>query len=199
MTMMLVRALLVLCILSPLTFAASIQWTGIYYIKISHVSRHLQYNLGAAGNSLWNFATNWYVLLHNSSIFMFSLPSSIFSVISFVIVSIIVFRLGGAVPTASDDVIINALGGATVQISQSAAANSVTIAGGYSFSHSLLFFADRSYRQYEQSLILLSSLTVGTGGITVAIGGTLQVCAPPPPSCIPPLCSLQLILNTGAK
>lgn len=105
---MLVRALLVLCILSPLSLASSIQWTG------------------AAGNSLWNFAGNW---------------------------------LGNAIPTGNDDVIINALGGAAVQISQPAAANSVTIAGG----------------QYPQTLILLSSLTVGNGGVAVQRGGILQV------------------------
>jgi hypothetical protein len=108
MTMMLVRVLLVLCVISPLTLAASIQWTG------------------SAGNSLWNFANNW---------------------------------LGNAVPTGNDDVIINALGGSSVQISQPAVANSVTIAGG----------------QYPQGLILLSSLTVGNGGINVQRGGTLQV------------------------
>jgi hypothetical protein len=103
-----IRALFALCILFPFALSAQIQWTG------------------AAGNSLWNFATNW---------------------------------LGNTVPSASDDVIINALGGASVQISQPAVANSITIAGG----------------QYPQSLILLSSLSVGTGGISVQNGGTLQV------------------------
>jgi fibronectin-binding autotransporter adhesin len=67
--------------------------------------------------------------------------------------------LGGAVPTANDDVIINALGGASVSISQPATSRSVTIAGG----------------QYPQTLTILSSLAVGAGGISVLSGGTLQV------------------------
>jgi hypothetical protein len=94
--------------------------------------------------------------------------------------SLYVLRLGNSVPTASDDVIINALGGASVQISQPAAANSVTIAGGYELWFLFSLFCSLNiFRQYPQTLILLSSLAVGNGGITVARGGTLQVCSSP--------------------
>lgn len=91
----------ILCLLAPFTLAGSIQWTG------------------GAGNNLWNFANNWYVYVHVEIIFptlCIDTPPQ---------------RLGNAVPTANDDVIINALGGVTVSVSQPAVANSITIGGGY--------------------------------------------------------------------
>jgi len=66
---------------------------------------------------------------------------------------------GNSVPTADDDVFINAVGGATVTVSQPASALSVSIGGG----------------TYPQTLTLLSQLSVGLGGITVQSQGTLQV------------------------
>lgn len=66
---------------------------------------------------------------------------------------------GNTVPTSDDDVFINAVGGATVSVSQPAVALSVSIGGG----------------TYPQQLNLLSQLTVGTGGISVQSQGTLQI------------------------
>jgi hypothetical protein len=63
------------------------------------------------------------------------------------------------VPTAADDVTINPLGGGTITVSTPAAANSITLGGG----------------SYNQVLNLLSSISVGSGGINVLKSGTLQV------------------------
>jgi len=65
---------------------------------------------------------------------------------------------GNTIPTSDDDVYINAVGGATVGVSQPAVALSLSIGGG----------------SYPQQLNLLSQLTVGTGGILVQSQGTLQ-------------------------
>jgi len=118
----------ILCLIFPITLAATVQWTG------------------QAGNQLWAFAGNW---------------------------------ANNQVPTANDDVIINALGGSSVSVSQPAVANSITIAGG----------------SYSQALTLLSQLTVGTGGIKVLNGGTLQVQSN---NDLPLKSSGNVIINLGA-
>jgi len=64
-----------------------------------------------------------------------------------------------SVPTASDDVIISAVGGASVTVSQPAVANSLTIGSA----------------QYPESVTLLSSLAVGSGGLKVQSRGSLII------------------------
>jgi len=64
-----------------------------------------------------------------------------------------------AVPTKDDDVVINYLGGSSISVSQPAYARSIVIAGG----------------NYAQTLTLLSSLSVGAGGLTIGNKGTLQL------------------------